>query len=102
MQHSRGNSHPELTKDYERENRVYVYGWKFRYYVCDLPCSSACISIHKSKGHKCDKVQNFVDTLTDKAVKMCKIDYQQALRPVIHCDGESLENVKVPGHHLHR
>ena len=69
-----------------------MYDWKIRCDVCDLPCSSTRgISIHKSKSHQCDKVQNFTDTLV--IVKVCKIIEQQAQRLVIHCGGEPLENV---------
>ena len=81
---SRDNIHPELIKDYEMSNGVYVHGWKHRYDVCDLPCSSARgVAIHKAKAHKKAKQQNFIGTLADKHVNLCKIVKQQADRPTI-------------------
>ena len=49
----RSNIHPELIKDYEIDNNVYVHGWRYRCGVCDLPCSSARgVAIHKAKAYK--------------------------------------------------
>ena len=89
-----GNIHPELIKDYELANDVYVHRWRFRCDVCDLPCSSARgVAIHKAKAHKEPKEQNFKGTLADEAVTLCKIVEQQAERPEIHCCGVPLDNV---------
>ena len=89
----RNNVHPELISEYEKAKGVYVYDWRFRCDVCDLPCSSERgISIHKSKMHKEDKVQNFKGSLADEAVKICKIIDQQSQRPVIYCEGAPLDN----------
>ena len=90
----RSNVYPDLIKDYEMEKGVYVHGWRFRCDVCDLPCSLVRgVIIHKDRMHKPDKVQNFVDTLRDETVTMCKIVDQQASRPVIHCCDTPSENV---------
>ena len=34
----KNNVHPELITDYEKAKGVYVYDWRFRCDVCDLPC----------------------------------------------------------------
>lgn len=53
---SRSNIHPELIREYELENHVYVFNWCHRCDVCDLPCSSARgIAIHKTRDHKAPK-----------------------------------------------
>ena len=88
------NIHPELIKDYEVDNQVYVYDWRFRCDVCDLPCSSARgISIHKAKSHKEAKQQRFEGTLADEAVKVCKMVEKQQERPSIRCGDQMLKNV---------
>ena len=49
----RGNLHPEVIKEFEKENGRYVEGWPHRCDVCDLPCRSARgIAIHKAHAHK--------------------------------------------------
>ena len=90
----RDNIHPDLIKEYEVENNVYVHGWKFRCDVCDLPCSSARgIAIHKAKAHKKEKQQNFAGSLADKKVTLCKLVKQQESRPKINCCSKPLDNV---------
>ena len=90
----RDNVHPELIRDYEISNGVYVHGWKHRCDVCDLPCSSARgVAIHKAKAHKKAKQQNFTGSLEDKHVTMCKLVKQQGIRPIIKCCGKPLDNV---------
>ena len=75
-------------------NQVYDHSWRFRCDVCDLPCSSARgIDIHKARKHKPDKEQNFVGTLAEEKVQVCKLVQQQESRPVIQCEGDDLENV---------
>lgn len=75
-------------------SNVYVYDWRFRCDICDLPCSSERgIKMHQRKSHKQDKLQNFHCTLADKAVKACKLVKQQESKPIIHCDGVPLKNV---------
>ena len=90
----RSNVHPDLIREYELVNNVYVFDWRFRCDVCDLPCSSARgIKLHRAKSHKQAKEQNFRGSLADNAVIKCKLVKQQEDRPVIHCDGAPIENV---------
>ena len=90
----RGNLHPSLIKEYEVSNNVYVFSWRFRCGICDLPCSSERgIKIHQSRAHKEVKSQNFTGSLADAAVKTCKLVQQQASRPTIFCEGTPLKNV---------
>ena len=89
----RTNLHPELIKDFEIANNVYIHGWMFRCGNCDLPCASARgIATHKRWCQKPDRIQNFKDTLADEAVKLAKMREQQKLRPKIYCDGNELSN----------
>ena len=54
----RDNIHPDLIKEYELVNDVYVHGWNFRCDVCDLSCSSARgVTIHKSRMYKTQSVK---------------------------------------------
>ena len=56
----RTNLHPDLIKEYEITNQVYVYNWKHRCGICDLPCSSSTgVKIHQARSHKLPKPQNF-------------------------------------------
>ena len=95
----RSNIHPDTIREFEIENNMYDHSWSFRCHVCDLPCRSARgIKIHAAKAHgkhdmTAESKQNFKGSLADKAVRVSKLADQQALRPVIQCEGEDLENV---------
>ena len=73
---------------------MYVYDWRFRCDVCDLPCSSKRgVAIHKAKSHKKEKRQHFKSTLEDETVQVCKMVEKQKDRSVITCGDKSLKNV---------
>ena len=88
----RSNVYPELIKEFEIEHDKYVQSWQHRCDVCDLPwASSRGIKIHKCKAHKEQKPQHFEDRLVEKAIKVKKLKEQQLTRPVIQCEGKSLD-----------
>ena len=90
----RSNIHPSLIKEYEVSNNDYVFSWRFRCGICDLPCSSERgIKIHRSRAHKDPKQQNFTGSLADGAVKICSLVEQQTSRPTILCEGHPIKNV---------
>ena len=96
----RSNIHPDTIREFEIENNLYDHNWSFHCHICDLPCrSNRGIKIHVVRAHHgkhdvtAESSQNFKGSLADKAVRVVKLTDQQALRPVIHCEGEELENV---------
>ena len=62
----RVNVHPDLIRDYEIDNDVYVHDWKYRCDVCDLPYSSERgIIIHRRKNIRPKRIKT---TLTDSPI----------------------------------
>ena len=48
----RSHLSPELIKEFEMDSDNYVYNWRHRCEICDLPCVSAKgVQIHKRKIH---------------------------------------------------
>ena len=89
----RANLHPSTISEYEKETGDYDHSWPHRCSICGLPCKSARgVKIHATKMHK-QRQQDFKGRLADKAVQIDKLVEQQALRPVVKCEGKSLENV---------
>ena len=94
MTHS--NLHPAVIKEFETENNLNIHSWPFRCPECDIPCRSARgVKIHVAKAHgkndaTAETAQSFKGSLADKAVRECKLEAQQELRPKILCEGETL------------
>ena len=90
----RSGIHPELIKEFEQTNGLYVEDWPHRCDVCDLPCQNAVgVKIHRTKAHKGEKTQNFKGTLASEAVKIKKLEKLQETRGVVMLMGTQLENV---------
>ena len=91
---ARSGIHPELIKEFEQTNGLYVEDWPHRCDVCDLPCQNAVgVKIHKSKAHKGAKKQNFKGSLASNAVKNKKLEKLQETRDIVTLQGKQLENV---------
>ena len=72
---------------------LYIHDWSHRYDVCDLPCKSERgVRIQKIAKHKTWKMQDFKGHLMDEVVKVKKWDEQQAVSPVLHCQGVLVDN----------
>ena len=91
----RSNLSPELIKEFEISSGNYVFNWKFRCSICDLPCASLRgINIHKQKMHsKTPKDQVFTGRKADKEVQLSKLKLQQEDRPKVYCENVALDNV---------
>ena len=73
----------------------YVYNWRHRCEICDLPCVSAKgVQIHKRKMHPdVPDVQDFKGRKADEAVQLQKLKIQQKDRKQVFCEEVALENV---------
>lgn len=93
------NLHPVTIKEFELENILYDHSSPFRCPVCDLSCNSERgVKVYTVKTHDKNDVtvqneQVYKGSLTDKEVRIHKIEDQQDQRPTIYCENEDLENV---------